>query len=285
MTDISIIMPTFQNAKYIGRAIKSVLSQTYKEFELIIIDNYSQDKTQQIVESFKDSRIIYQKFSNEGIISKSRNLGLNLSKGKYIAFLDSDDWWHKDKLQTCMSHKDDSFDIFYHKMKVIRANSHLNFSKIGRSPKFKNLHQSLLQQGNFIPNSSVIISRSAFNDIGNLSEDKNKVTWEDFDYWIRLSSKTNRFKFINKTLGYYWIGNENNTTPERTLRNVDNMKKILYFNNEQKLPSWLLYQRAISLFHINQRTESLKYLKYIFKNSDDMVLRLKALIRLMQYSF
>ena len=278
-------MPTFQNAKYIGRAIKSVLSQTYKEFELIIIDNYSQDKTQQIVESFKDSRIIYQKFSNEGIISKSRNLGLNLSKGKYIAFLDSDDWWHKGKLQACMSHKDDSFDIFYHKMKVIRANSHLNFSKIGRSPKFKNLHQSLLQQGNFIPNSSVIISRSAFNDIGNLSEDKNKVTWEDFDYWIRLSSKTNRFKFINKTLGYYWIGNENNTTPERTLRNVDNMKKILYFNNEQKLPSWLLYQRAISLFHINQRTESLKYLKYIFKNSDDMVLRLKALIRLMQYSF
>ena len=84
---------------------------------------------------------------------------------------------------------------------------------------------------------------------------------------------------------YYWIGNENNTTPERTLRNVDNMKKILYFNNEQKLPSWLIYQRAISLFHINQRTESLKYLKYIFKNSDDMVLRLKALIRLMQYSF
>ena len=285
MTDISIIMPTFQNAKYIGRAIKSVLSQTYKEFELIIIDNYSQDKTQQIVESFKDSRIIYQKFSNEGIISKSRNLGLNLSKGKYIAFLDSDDWWHKGKLQACMSHKDDSFDIFYHKMKVIRANNHLNFSKIGRSPKFKNLHQSLLQQGNFIPNSSVIISRSAFNDIGNLSEDKNKVTWEDFDYWIRLSSKTNRFKFINKTLGYYWIGNENNTTPERTLRNVDNMKKILYFNNEQKLPSWLLYQRAISLFHINKRTESLKYLKYIFKNSDDMVLRLKALIRLMQYSF
>ena len=140
-------------------------------------------------------------------------------------------------------------------------------------------------QGNFIPNSSVIISRSAFNNVGNLSEDKNKVTWEDFDYWIRLSSKTNRFKFINKTLGYYWIGTENNTTPERTLRNVDNMKKILYFNNEQKLPSWLLYQRAISLFHINQRTESLKYLKYIFKNSDDMVLRLKALIRLMQYSF
>ena len=92
-------------------------------------------------------------------------------------------------------------------------------------------------------------------------------------------------KFINQTLGYYWIGTENNTTPERTLRNVDNMKKILYLNNEQKLPSWLLYQRAISLFQINQRTESLKYLKYIFKNGDDMVLRLKALIRLMQYSF
>ena len=74
MTDISIIMPTFQNAKYIGRAIKSVLSQTYKEFELIIIDNYSQDKTQQIVESFKDSR--FNLSENLVMTVLSRNLAI-----------------------------------------------------------------------------------------------------------------------------------------------------------------------------------------------------------------
>ena len=70
---ISIIMPTYQNAQFIGRAIDSVLNQSFKDFELIIIDNFSSDETEEIVKSYDDSRISYRKFKNFGIISKSRN--------------------------------------------------------------------------------------------------------------------------------------------------------------------------------------------------------------------
>ncbi len=285
MIKVSIIMPTFQNARYIGRAIKSVLSQTYKNFELIIIDNYSKDNTEEIVESFNDSRIIYEKFSNEGVISKSRNKGISLSNGEYIAFLDSDDWWQKDKLFLCLDALDDSVEIIYHKMKVIRHSNYFNLSSVGRAPKFKSLNHSLLRQGNIIPNSSVVISRSAFKNIGYLSEDIKKVTWEDFDYWIKLTSITNKFKFINRPLGYYWIGNENNTNPQRTLSNVENMKQILFSDDNQNLPSWLMYQKAVSLYQLDQPTESLMYLKYVFRNGDDPQLRLKALARIIRYSF
>ena len=71
MIKVSIIMPTFQNARYIGRAIKSVLSTNLKNFELIIIDNYSKDNTEEIVESFNDSRIIYENLAMKEL---SRNL-------------------------------------------------------------------------------------------------------------------------------------------------------------------------------------------------------------------
>ena len=99
---ISIIMPTFQHGHCISRSIQSVLDQTYESWELIIIDNHSVDNTSDIVLSFKDSRIKYLKFPNNGIIAASRNHGVLISKGDWIAFLDSDDWWEQSKLQASM---------------------------------------------------------------------------------------------------------------------------------------------------------------------------------------
>jgi len=84
----SVIIPTYNRVELLKKAINSVLTQTYKNFEIIIIDNYSNDDTQEVVENFKNIKIIYQKIHNQGIIGKSRNLGIKLSKGKWVAFLD-----------------------------------------------------------------------------------------------------------------------------------------------------------------------------------------------------
>ena len=100
----SVILPTYNRAKFIEGAITSVLNQDYLNWELIIIDNFSKDNTQEIVEKFNDKRIKYIKYKNNGIIAKSRNYGIKLSKGNYLAFLDSDDWWYSKKL-TIMSMK------------------------------------------------------------------------------------------------------------------------------------------------------------------------------------
>ncbi|HFT7324225.1 TPA: glycosyltransferase family 2 protein [Proteus mirabilis] len=95
---VSIIMPCFNSANFIQESIDSVLSQTYHNFELIIIDDASNDNSLDIIKSFSDNRIkIIELKKNQGA-GVSRNKGIEMAQGRFIAFLDSDDIWHKDKL-------------------------------------------------------------------------------------------------------------------------------------------------------------------------------------------
>ena len=96
---VSVVIPTFNRSKVLSRAIKSVLNQTYSNLECIVIDNNSTDTTQYILENITDKRLKVFKIDNCGIVAKSRNLGISVSKGEYIAFLDSDDWWRLKKLE------------------------------------------------------------------------------------------------------------------------------------------------------------------------------------------
>ena len=96
---VSIIMPSYNTGKYIKKSIESVLSQTYNNWELIIVDDCSNDDTDNIVASFNDERIRFFKNSGNKGAAFSRNIALRLAKGEYIAFLDSDDLWHRDKLK------------------------------------------------------------------------------------------------------------------------------------------------------------------------------------------
>ena len=95
---VSVVMPTYNHAEFLSEAIESVLNQSYSQLELIVIDNFSEDDTKNIVKSFQDARIQYFKFANEGVIAASRNYGIKQAKGKYLAFIDSDDVWLKEKL-------------------------------------------------------------------------------------------------------------------------------------------------------------------------------------------
>lgn len=96
---ISIIMPSYNAEKYIEASIKSVLAQTYDNWELLVVDDCSQDRTVEIVESFDDPRIrFFQNERNQGA-AKARNKGLREAKGRWIAFLDCDDIWRREKLE------------------------------------------------------------------------------------------------------------------------------------------------------------------------------------------
>ena len=96
---VSIIMPSYNTAKYIEESIQSVLNQTYKNWELIIVDDCSTDNTDEIVSQFNDKRIIYLKNEQNSGAAISRNRALREAKGKWIAFLDSDDLWLPEKLE------------------------------------------------------------------------------------------------------------------------------------------------------------------------------------------
>lgn len=96
---VSIVMPAYNNERYVGATIRTVLAQTHRDWELLFVDDASTDKTVEIVESFHDPRIrIYRNAHNQGA-ALSRNRALREARGKWIAFLDADDWWHPEKLK------------------------------------------------------------------------------------------------------------------------------------------------------------------------------------------
>ena len=97
---VSIIMPSYNTAKFIAETIESVLLQSYANWELIIVDDCSSDNTDEIVCRYTDRRISYVKNDTNSGAAVSRNRGLRLAKGEWIAFLDSDDIWHRDKLKS-----------------------------------------------------------------------------------------------------------------------------------------------------------------------------------------
>ena len=101
---VSIILPTYNRAHIIEKAIQSVLNQTYQDFEIIIIDDGSKDDTKKIIRGFqeKDNRIKYIRFEENKGAAAARNAGIKMSKGEYITFQDSDDEWLPEKLEKQM---------------------------------------------------------------------------------------------------------------------------------------------------------------------------------------
>ena len=96
MTDISVIIPVYNGEKYIRKCLDSVINQTKKEIEIVVVNDGSTDNTESIIKEYKDKRIKYFKNTNHGI-GYSRNFGVSKSSGKYIMFLDSDDYIDKDE--------------------------------------------------------------------------------------------------------------------------------------------------------------------------------------------
>lgn len=230
-TFFSIITPTY-NCSFISRAISSVLKQTFSSWELIVIDNFSKNSTEEIIKKYNDKRIKYYKFNNQGIIAKSRNYGIKLSTTEWIAFLDSDDFWEKNKLEICFQNiKKYDHDLYYHGLYQAKEGLNLFKKKIADKSRLivKPIFENLLINGNAIGNSSVVVKKSILYKINLISEDKNKYSWEDFDTWLRISQITEKFFFINKILGYYWIGKGRVTNPAQIIKNYQLFKKYYGF--------------------------------------------------------
>ena len=109
MVKVSVIIPTYNTAKWLEQSIDSVLCQTFTDYELILVDDGSTDDTSSIVKNFDDKRIRYFYKANGGLAG-ARNMGLGKAKGEYIAFLDSDDLWPESYLEVMVSVLDEASD-------------------------------------------------------------------------------------------------------------------------------------------------------------------------------
>lgn len=277
---VSVVLPTYNRAWCIERAVKSVLNQSYEHLELIVVDNQSVDDTVARVQRFEDSRIRIIQLSNSGIIAISRNAGIRCSQGKYIAFLDSDDIWEPQKLQICVSHLDAGADLCFHWMSDIGSNKPIALSRSLTKP----ILRDLIVNGNAIATSSVVVSRKLFGEIGMFSEDKALVAIEDYDAWVRLSRVTESFVCVECVLGRYTLGIDGllggpNTNERRRLtleaireRHHDLHQAVLGYT-----PGWLLNALAKHYLSISLRTAT-SYNVECLLSQETLTIKAKALL-------
>ena len=203
---ISIIIPTYNRAKLLRKAIQSVLDQTYQNWELIIIDNYSDDGTKELIESYQDHRIKMHVIPRTGSVAASRNFGVHKSLGQWVAFLDSDDWWYPNKLEEVANEMRDSIDVIHHKLEIFNSVDSVNPCGKTKSRKLKSpFYFDLLLNGNNIALSSVVVRKSIYLQVGGMNESPILFAVEDYDMWLRISQITELFVHIPRPLGAYQI--------------------------------------------------------------------------------
>jgi len=207
---ITVGIPSYNHAKFLTKCLKSVINQTYSNLEVIVVDNYSTDDTDGILSGFKDHRISIVKVNNEGSIGMSRNTILNKSRGEWIAFLDSDDWWTEDKLEKCANYFQVGIDLIYHDLIVVderydRTQSMKIKSRSLEEPVFKDL----IIKGNTIATSSVVVRKTILSKVNGMSESKEMSGIEDFNTWLKISQITEGFRHIPGNLGFYRMHSNN----------------------------------------------------------------------------
>ena len=213
--------------KYLVHSVRSILQQTYRNWELVFFDNVSNDNSKKIIKSFKDKRI--RIFSSKKYLKlyDARNQAINKTKGKYITFLDTDDWWKKDKLQKqiMLLSKNKNAEIIY-------TNIYVYDQKNKKKIKMKNklyagmIAKHLLKKYT-ISILTVFIKKNIFK---NYKFNKNYSIIGDFDLFTRLSLKYPFYK-IDEPLAYY-RSHENNFSKIKKDEYIKELKHWIKVNND-----------------------------------------------------
>ncbi len=205
----SVVIPTYNSASKLKRALESVLAQSYENFEILVMDDGSTDNTAEVVGSLADPRIIYEWDKNFGGPARPRNRGIALAKGEWICFLDADDWWTTDKLQACFDCINDKVDLVYHNLEIVREPPSLFKRKYAKSRQVKApVLKDLLLKGNAIATTSVVVRKSLLDKIGGINESVEMIACEDYNAWLRVAQLTDQFVYLPRRLGYYFIHNQ-----------------------------------------------------------------------------
>lgn len=210
--DIAVIIPAFNRGWQLKRALESLVYQTDKNFEVIVCDDGSTEDIQTLAGLYSSKlQMKFIRIENSGGPARPRNVAAAYTNVKWLSFLDSDDWWDKERISIIRPILNDDVDLVYHSIRVARS-PRLKASRekrgvIGNRIKGDALSHMLLF-GNPIPNSSVVLRNTMFKKIRGFSEDQRLSSLEDFDAWLRVAEAGGKIEFLNKKLGYYWIGED-----------------------------------------------------------------------------
>jgi len=222
---ISIVLTTFNREQYCGEAIQSILNQTYTDFELIVVDNYSNYDFNKFIQNFSDSRIRGYQNQNSGIIATNRNFGISKSEGDLIAFCDDDDIWERNKLESQIKTIElhPNFWLYGTNCSTfpngIENDLMIYFDKVLCFNKFYKTRKGVIT-------SSVIIKNDVIKNCGLFDTQLEIQAIHDFEFWLRILSIRDKSVYIQKeSLVKYRVHPTNFTLIDD--RKMSHLEKVL----------------------------------------------------------
>ena len=227
---VSIVLPAYNQCEKLHRSIISIIKQTWRNFELIIIDDGSTDETKNIVDQYlkNDDRIKYFFQNNSGLPGKARNKGISISSGELIAFIDQDDEWYPEKLEKQVDLLTSCADIERVGMvctscKILRESGDtVRIHSVGLDEAIPPL---ILLKGITNSCSGILMPKYIFNQIGGF--DNEIFIGDDWDLMLRVASAGYSIKFIDKVLYNYFTGNDNSTEVMNIEERIRSFQKII----------------------------------------------------------
>jgi glycosyltransferase involved in cell wall biosynthesis len=215
MPIVSVIIPTYNRAHLVGRAIRSVLDQTYQDFELIVVDDASTDNTNEVIKGFNDPRIRYIRHEQNRGGGAARNTGIKAAQGDYIAFQDSDDEWLPRKLEIqiqVFSNAPNGVGVVYTDMWRIFEGRKMYWPSPPIMPEDGIIYKKALDRVFGIGIVSALIRKKCLNKVGVFDESLSRLI--DFELFIRLT-KYYYFIHIDKPLVNYYYTRKSISTNEK----------------------------------------------------------------------
>lgn len=203
---VSVVIPAYNAADFIERTLESVFAQTYRSYEVVVVDDGSSDGTHAVVERWLARRGVYGRCIRQpnAKIAAARNTGMRAARGEFIALLDHDDLWTPRKLEIVMAeferHRD--ADLVCHNERITRGGETVSITRNG--PWVEDMYEKLLFKGNALSPSATVVRKDKALAIGGFREDPEFNTVEDYDFWMRLSQHA-RFRFLDSVLGEYTL--------------------------------------------------------------------------------
>ena len=202
---VSVIIPTYNRAALLGRSIRSVLEQSYTDFELIVVDDGSTDETAGVVAGFRDGRIRYLPLARNTGAGAARNAGIRVARGKFLAFQDSDDEWLPSKLAKQMSAFERGtarLGVVYSDMQRILCDGTTNYFAAPSVSSDRLINPAIrFYQVSNLGIQSTVIRREYMDEVGHFNEDLR--AFEDMEIFIRLSRRCVFLHLREPLVNYY----------------------------------------------------------------------------------
>lgn len=274
---LSVVIPVYNREEYIKECIDSVLNQNNPgcEYEVIVVDDGSTDNTPKILNSF-GKKITYKRIQNSGRPAVPRNLGIELAKGEYIAFQDSDDLWvpNKLKLQFPKLLKSKAA-LSYGNAEIIdvAGKSTNNCILNNKSQFLEGMVFDQLVEQNYIPTLTTMLRKDVLTRLGGFDESNNLAAVEDYHLWLRIAAKY-PITSVNMVLAKYRSHNDNISTqdPLVSFRRQENM-----INNLLLLKDYFS-DRQLALLKTKLKTNRTNIADHSEKISEKLVWKLRSKI-------